>query len=62
MSLVSPFIIITVVQSLREHLSEIDEQVYSSALTVSTLQRRRDNLSQAVEVLQVNYSHLSTEM
>ena len=40
----------------------MDEQVYSSALTVSTLQRRRDNLSQAVEVLQVNYSHLSTEM
>jgi hypothetical protein len=30
----------------------MDEQVYSSALTVSTLQRRHNNLSQAVEMLQ----------
>ena len=38
---------------MREHLSEMDEQTYSSALAVSALQRRRNNLAQSVEMLQV---------
>lgn len=40
------------IKGLREHLSEMDEQTYTSALAVAALQRRRTNLAQAAEHLQ----------
>ncbi len=40
-------------QGLRVQVSEIDEQTYTSALSVACLQRRRHNLTEAVEQLAV---------